>query len=157
MNHHGLAQNLANGHPGIERGVGILEDHLHLPPEIMQAAPVQMCHILSVDADIPGSGFVDAHNGPAQGGLAAPGFADQAKGFAGFNGEGDIVDRMDQLFGRKDALGDIIDHIKVRNLYIMAAVHALPPSRFFSAAVCATACRLSTSLHQQLLLCVSER
>ena len=58
--------------PGIERGVGILEDHLDLAPQRAHLALPQMGDVMAVDHDLAAGRFVQPGQQAAGGGLPAP-------------------------------------------------------------------------------------
>ena len=91
-----LADQLAHGHARVERGIGVLEDHLDGAPDRLQRATAEAGGRASVDADValPGD---EVEERPAGGRLAAPRFADQRQRLADPDLEGDALDRMHAL------------------------------------------------------------
>lgn len=103
MDVHGLPDDLAHRHTGIQRGIGVLEDHLHIAPEVLHFAAGEFGDILAHELDLALGGLIDLHQGAAQGALAAAGFTYQAKGLVFHHLKGDIVDRLDGLLFSKQA------------------------------------------------------
>lgn len=77
-----VADDLAHAFAGIQRCIGILEDHLDLAPQRPQLARGPSDELLTVEPDRPRRGPDQLQDGTAQGRLATAGFADQAQGFA---------------------------------------------------------------------------
>src|SRR6266540_2229873 len=89
-----LPDDLANRHARVERRVGILEDDLHLSPNVTHAPAAQAGDVLSVEHD-PARGRNDEPDDrAAESRLAAPGLADEPHGLAGRDAQIDAVDRM---------------------------------------------------------------
>ncbi len=103
-----LPDNLADGHPGIQGGVGVLEDDLHFFPEGMEPFLVHMGHILPLVEDLASGALLKVQHGPAQGGLAAAGFPYHAQGGSLLNLEADIVHRMEIPRRRAEILFQIL-------------------------------------------------
>ena len=91
-----LAQDLADRHARIERGVGVLEDDLRLPAERAQLVGVEREQVAALETDAAGIRLDQAQHQPADGGFAAAGFADQRQRLAGIDMEADAVDRPDE-------------------------------------------------------------
>ena len=81
---------------GIERAVGILEHHLHLPAGLPQL-PLRTCPVSDSPSKrtVPALGRSSASTMPGKGRLAAAGAADERHGLAGPDREGDVVDGVD--------------------------------------------------------------
>ena len=58
MDHQRLVDDRLDAHPRIERRVGILEDHLHVPPRLAQRPPVEREHVLALNATWPDVGSI---------------------------------------------------------------------------------------------------
>ena len=116
----GFPHNIPNGHAGVQAGVGVLEDDLHLPAEgehihggfhpafgaavfiqnrasvgVLEGAPAAVVNHFPVVEDAAVGGLVEAEHGPAHGGLAAAGFSHQPQGLPLADEEGDVVHRLD--------------------------------------------------------------
>ena len=95
-----LGQDLAHGHARIERGVGVLEDDLHVPAQPAQRVLVEVGDLLALEAHRARGRVHQAQHQPAGGRLAAAGFADQRQRLAAGDLEADVVDgahQADQL------------------------------------------------------------
>ena len=57
----GLADRVADGQPGVERIVWILEHHLHVAAKRLQSAAADVCHVGFTDADVAGFDRGDSH------------------------------------------------------------------------------------------------
>ncbi len=98
MDGEGLGEDVADGHARIERGVGILEDDLHAAAEGAHGGGGGGRQRVAFEEDFAGGGFDEAEQHAGDGALAGAGFADQAEGFAGCDGEGDVVDDTPELW-----------------------------------------------------------
>jgi hypothetical protein len=94
--------------PGVERGVGVLEDHLDLAPYRAHLARPHMGDVVSVDHDLAAGRLVEPGQQAPGGGLAAPRFADQAEGLPLGHGQVDSVHGADRahLVPEHHAAGD---------------------------------------------------
>jgi hypothetical protein len=92
MDGEGFGEDLADAHARVEGGVGVLEDDLHAAAKVTELAGAGGAEVLPGEADIAGCGFDQAEQHAGDGALAGAGFADQAKGLAATDGEGDAVD-----------------------------------------------------------------
>ena len=87
----GFLEGLADSHPGIQGGIGVLEDDLQLPPQFLQAMGGKRKEVLPGEPDpAPGSGE-EGQEQAAQGGLAAAGFSHQPEGFPFLKGQIDAL------------------------------------------------------------------
>ena len=150
----GFSHNVPNGHPGVQAGVGVLKDDLHLPPvgQHIQggllacfgvAVPVQhrpallvlegafaavKDHLTVVD-DAAVGGLVQAEHGAAHGGLAAAGFPHQAQGLPLADKEGNVVHRLDiPLVGAMSPGGEVLLEVLYLDEVPLPAHTAFPPS-----------------------------
>ena len=83
---------------GVERRVGVLEDHLHLAPVLAQAAlagPGR--HRLAVYRDLARCRRLEERYRAGKGGLARPGLADKAEHFPRCDREVDVAKSADDL------------------------------------------------------------
>ena len=90
-----LAQDLADGHPRIERGVGILKDDLRLAAEAAELLGIHRQQIAAFEADAAGVGLDQPQHQPAHRRLAAAGLADQRQRLAGLDNKTHAVDGVD--------------------------------------------------------------
>jgi hypothetical protein len=79
-----FGENLANGHAGVERGIGILKDDGEMAAEAAEIAWWEREEIdgfvrRGVVEDFAGGGFEQAEENARKGGFAAAGFADEAE------------------------------------------------------------------------------
>ncbi len=77
---------------GIERGVGILEDDLHLAQLVARALACAAAKFLAIEDDLADGGRQDAGNGAGERRLSATGFADDAEIAALFHLEAHMLD-----------------------------------------------------------------
>ncbi len=99
----GLGEDVEDLHAGVERGVGVLEDGLHLAAERVHLAAGGAGELDAVDTDGAGGGRDEAEDHARNGGFARAGFADEAEGFSGGDGERDTIDDGVVLDARADA------------------------------------------------------
>ena len=94
-----LADDRADRHARVERGVGILEDDLHVAAQRAQRLAVERDDALAFEPHLA-RGRLDEPQDAAPGGrLAAAGFADEPQRLAGADLEADTVDRVHLLAG----------------------------------------------------------
>ena len=89
-----IGQGAAHGLARIERGVGVLEDHLDGARGLQ---PLALAEVAAVERDVAVRRRDQAHDGERQGGLAAAGFAHQAQALAGLHVERDAVDGLQRV------------------------------------------------------------
>src|SRR5215471_11631856 len=89
-----LADNRADRHARIERGVGVLKNDLHVAAERTQFAAGQYGRVLALEPDLAGSRFDKAQDAAAGRGFAAAGLADEPQRLAAADIEADAVDGM---------------------------------------------------------------
>lgn len=87
-----LAHGGPDGHARVQRGVGVLEDDLHIAPAPSHGGAVQGEEVLPLEEDLAGGGLLEAEDAPTEGGLAGAGLAHEAEGLALLDAEGDAVD-----------------------------------------------------------------
>ena len=93
MDIQGLADDVSHFEPGIERTVGVLENHLELAARRPESATVQLSNILVLENDAPRGRLEEPDHGPAQGGFTATAFAHQPNRFAWSDREANPIDR----------------------------------------------------------------
>ena len=110
-----LADDAADAHARVQRGVRVLEDHLHLAAEEAQLVALDAAEVAAVEEHLAGGGPVELEDGAAGRRLAAAAFADQAQRLAAADEEGDAVDRLHvgDLALEDDARGDREVHLQV--------------------------------------------
>ena len=75
----GFLQDLADGHPPVQRGIRILENHLHFPPCLPQLLLRPVGDILPVQKDLSVRGFIKPDDGPGNRGFSAAGFSHKSQ------------------------------------------------------------------------------
>ena len=88
-----LGQRVVNGHARIQRGVGILEDHLEVRPRLTQFRALQLLQMLSRQHHRALGRRDELHDGATERGLAAAGFAHEAENLALVQRQGNAVHR----------------------------------------------------------------
>ena len=133
---HGLADDRAGRHARIERGVGVLEDHLHPLPVGHHRGGVEAGNVFVFQPDRALGRLKQLQHRATDGGLAAAGLADETQRLAMFDPEAHAVHgidmppdpREDALVDRKMLLEAV--HVEQRRAGIRRlGVHAVPPSR----------------------------
>ena len=106
--------------PGIERGIGILEHHLHLPAQLPEIQAVAAADGLPVEGNSAGVGADQMHQESRGGRLAAARLADDSQHLARTDRKTDVVDRLNLRHGTvQDAAVDgkiftqTVDHQKI--------------------------------------------
>ena len=95
MQHQRFAQHGAHRHARIERGVRVLEDHLHALAPGAHRLVAERQQILALEAHLAGGGLEQAQHQTADRRLAAARFAHDGEGLALLEMEVDAVDRAD--------------------------------------------------------------
>jgi hypothetical protein len=98
-----IGEDVLDGHPGVQRGGGVLEHHGDGTAEFLAHGGVAFDGRFTVEEDLPGGGRLQAHQHRGQRGLAAPGFTHDANGFAAADGEVHPVDGLDDVGAEKAA------------------------------------------------------
>jgi hypothetical protein len=91
----GFADDEFHCHTGVERIVGILEDHLDFFTVAQEIAAVEVGNFFALVLDGAFSRFDQMNNAFADGGFTAAAFANQADRGAGFNIKGYVVNSLD--------------------------------------------------------------
>jgi hypothetical protein len=86
-----LEKRLTHSESGVERGMRVLEYHLHSPTDIAEPASGGCANIEVPEHDRAGIGFNQSDQAPNYRSLAAPRFARNSKSFASDKIEGHIV------------------------------------------------------------------
>ena len=114
MNDEGLADDVADGHPRVERRVRILEDDLHLPADLAHLAALEARDVAAVEEDLARRGLRQLDQRARQGRLAAARLADEAERLSGLDGQVDAVDGVDLSDGALEDPGadrEVLDEI----------------------------------------------
>jgi hypothetical protein len=101
-----LTDDFSDREPWIERGVGILEHHLQVPPQWPQPAIIQARELGAVQLDAARGRLLQPHEQPGHRGLAAAGFPDQAEAPAGLEIQADAADRVHGGVGAEPGAAD---------------------------------------------------
>ena len=104
MNGHGLGDDLADGHTGIERSIGILEDELHLATHVLDLMLAHLGNVFTLEEHLTGGRLGQAHDGATRRGLTATRLTNQTKGLARINLERNVIYCRDNTLG--EALGE---------------------------------------------------
>ena len=88
-------QDVHDRHARVQRGIGVLEDHLQVAPPGFHAAFVQAAYLRVLKDNAAVIDGLQADNGPSQGGLPRAGFPHQAHRCPPGNGQVDIVHGLD--------------------------------------------------------------
>src|SRR5262249_7119005 len=80
-----LAEDLRYRHARIERCIGVLEDDLRLPPERAQLVGIEREQVAAFEAHAAGVRLDQPQHHPADGRLAAAGFANKGQRLAGLD------------------------------------------------------------------------
>src|SRR5207245_9711795 len=95
MNDQRLGDDVLDAVTGIEGGKRILKNDLQVAAEAAHFTRAGGEQVAAFEADAAGGGFNQAQDQAAQRAFARSGFANQAKGLAGFDVESDVIDRAD--------------------------------------------------------------
>ena len=90
-----IPDDLPDALAGVERRVGVLEDHLDLAPHWAKILAGEPDHLLAAVLDGAGGRLEQLDDRPAERRLAAAGLADQPEGLALVQGDADVVDGLD--------------------------------------------------------------
>ena len=97
MDLHAFADDLADAHARVERGVGVLEDDLHLAPQIAHRVGIERGYVGAFEIDAARSGFEQPDHEAPEGRLAAARFTHQPQRFPVLDFERYVVDRPDVI------------------------------------------------------------
>ena len=112
----GLADDLAHRLPGVQRGVGVLKNELHVLTHTAHLAQTQLPDVLALEEYLPGGGFDEPEDSAPGGGLSAARLPHQAQGLAPLKGEGHIVHGVEhpplglEVFDQMPDLKDVFRH-----------------------------------------------
>ena len=90
-----LRNDISDRHSGIQRGIWILKDHLHVLAERLQDPLRKMGDVPALKKNRSFCRLVDPDDGAGTAGFSAAGLSDQPKCHALVNGKADMIDRMD--------------------------------------------------------------
>ena len=100
-----FADDVARGHPRIERGEGVLEYDLHRAPDRPQRTLAEMGDVGSIDADMAARWLDQPQHAARDCGFATAGLSDQPQRFAFAKRKADAIDRMHRADGAAQHAG----------------------------------------------------
>ena len=98
----GLGEGVENGHPGVERGVGVLENHLKVGSRLAQERAAQGGQMTALENDGARCGPDELQEGASKSGFTAAGFANQSKDFTLPQIKGNAIDGAHQADAPSD-------------------------------------------------------
>src|SRR5262249_27621299 len=107
-----LGQDVANRLPWVQRGVRILKHDLHFAALGAKGARGKGSQVFAFETDFAAIGLDEAQGQPAESGLAAPRFADDAEGLAAEHRQRAAMRGMTPGFGALD--GEVLDDLTGR-------------------------------------------
>ena len=120
-----FADYVLGSHAGIQRGIGVLEHHLHLGAHLMN---VLFCDFLALKAHGAAGGVVQVKQRAAYGGLAAAGLTYKTQCLAGLYAEGYVVNGLERHVLEAGAHLEIL--FQMFNFYEIFAHIIQPPQQF---------------------------
>src|SRR4051812_1832024 len=138
VNHEPFADDLADPHAGVKRGIGVLENDLHAAAKHAHLGKAKLGDVAAVENDLARGRFEQPDDAASERGLAAARFPDDAKGLSVLDRERHVVDRPHHLAATtKEAgadwkeLGEVADveeghgaHIRLAMGSVAALMHA---------------------------------
>ena len=82
MRHQRFGDGLANREAGVQAGVGVLKNDLHLPAQQCHSPAVQMGNVLLIIEDLPTTGLDETQDESDRSSFPTAALTDQSKGFA---------------------------------------------------------------------------
>ena len=95
----GLTDGGADADARVERGIGVLEHHLHLTPQRAARGGIGPGDVLALEANSAVVGREQAEHEAPQSRLAATGFTDEAEALATSDGEADLLRGLHPAMG----------------------------------------------------------
>ena len=92
----------------VERGIGILEHHLHQGAQALPRRRVGTHHVFANELELTGRRPLDHRYLSRERRLAAAGFADDSQGFAFVHGKRDAIERAHQSFRLEQSARDCV-------------------------------------------------
>ena len=113
-----LGHDVADGHPRVQRAVGVLEDDLDLAAVLLERPAAHLGDVLTLVEDRAAGRLLQGDQQLGHGRLAAAGLADHADGLAAAQGQVDAVDGVDvpDRLLEEDALGQREVLLQARDL-----------------------------------------
>ena len=100
---HRLGEDLHDLLAWVEGGIGVLEDHLHLPADGAHLLGLEAGDVTPVKRDLARLWLDELDDRTCRGGFAASGLAHQAEHLALLHVETDVVDRVDHLILQRES------------------------------------------------------
>ena len=117
----GVRNQFRHAVPGIEGGKRVLENELHVPPQLLLLLLGQACGGPPFKEDLPFGGLLESQYGPAQGGFAAARLAHHPEGLALTDGKGYVVHGVEHSRRGTEIFFQMVDFQQFS--------HGLPPLR----------------------------
>jgi len=95
VHHQRLGDDLVDGHVRVQRLIGVLENHLDVPAQLLQLGAAGVHDAASLERDLARGRLLQAHQRQHQRRLAAAALADQRQHLAAPQLEAHVVDRVD--------------------------------------------------------------
>ena len=95
-----LGYELEHGHPRVQAAVGVLEDHLHVPVQLLHAPPPVFQYALAAEEHVAAAGLLEPEHAAPERGLAAARLAHDAQGAPAAYAEVHALDRVQQPAAR---------------------------------------------------------
>src|SRR2546426_2931663 len=125
----GLGDDISHAHPGTERAIRVLEDHLHLAPVVSERRAGQLREVAPLELDGAGRRRFGGEHEFRGGRLAAPGLSDKTERLAGVDREADPIDGLDDappLAEQRAADGKVLFEVAD---FEQRLTHVPPPPR----------------------------
>src|SRR5687768_2986744 len=104
-----LGDDVADDHARVQGGLGVLEDHLHLPVESLALIARRLVDVLAPVEHLAARRIVEPDKDPSRRRLAAARLADQAERFTLIDLERDPIDRLQVLPTDPEVLLEVFD------------------------------------------------
>src|SRR5262249_6285192 len=90
---HWFGDERPNGKTWIQRGKRVLKDHLHTLALLSQFVPIQLCQVFVFKKHLPGSRFIQSHDGTPDGRFAGTAFTYKPQRLPTFDAKTDAINR----------------------------------------------------------------
>ena len=87
-----LSEHLAHGHARVQRGIGVLKNHLEVAARLQHSRAREPQEVLAAEENLAARRLDKAQQRPSERRLAGTGFADEAEDLAAPDLQGDVVD-----------------------------------------------------------------
>ena len=113
-----LADDRADCHPRVQRGIGILEDHLKATAQLMQSRPRHLGQVLALKEHLPRARSMELQHSAPQGRLATQRLAHDPQHLTSLKAEGHVVDSGDQPFVGAELQRQVFDFDQGTHLWL---------------------------------------